>query len=273
MALAPEPRRQSRVRGESPGSLYRALCKAGEYDRRPRDLTREGLSVLEELGYVHRKAQTCVPSSNGLGLLARQRPPPHRTSPLDNLRRLREWRERQRRGAMVAEMSDKLAEITQFIATEQHVPQRLWTELDRTVRAPHLRPPQPDPGPGAYLRQRSPPPRQSAPAYTFGERLDRGRNVERSTACDFSGPKDTSQSDPKRSSSEDPADDTSCRKQHDTERREHRWHSGRSAHGKAASSAALPSFIKESPCASKRHVFARHPSCLSIDHPYVRYAL
>lgn len=221
--------------------------------------------MLEELGYLHRKTKTCLPSSNGLGLLARHRPPLQRASPVDNKRCLREWRERQRRSAMVAEMSDKLAEITQFIANDQRVPQRLWTELDRTVRAPHLRLPQPDPGPGAYLCQRSLPPRRSAPAYTFGELLDRGRNFEKPSVRDSSRPKEASRLTPTPSCTEDSEAHSSCRSLN-----------GGCARTKLqsipASHTALPRYT-ESPSARNRHDPARHSCRLGINHPYIRYTI
>ena len=47
------PPKRERVRGETLGSLYRALCS--EADGRRKDVRRERLLIMEQLGYLKRK--------------------------------------------------------------------------------------------------------------------------------------------------------------------------------------------------------------------------
>lgn len=133
----------------STGTLYRAMCRE-EY--RPHELRKEGLQVLEQLGYLHRRRRVEAPSSRGLGLLARRRIPAVPKPAADNIRQAREWRERRRKMALVEAMAAKLGEIGCDQAADGPVPTRIWSELDRVVRAPQFQPPEESPGPGAYLR-------------------------------------------------------------------------------------------------------------------------
>ena len=89
------PPKRERVRGETLGSLYRALCS--EADGRRKDVRRERLLIMEQLGYLKRKNRAEPASTLHLGKFARGRPKALPKPPADGAKEARERAENRRK--------------------------------------------------------------------------------------------------------------------------------------------------------------------------------
>ena len=142
------PPKRERVRGETLGSLYRALCS--EADGRRKDVRRERLLIMEQLGYLKRKNRAEPASTLHLGKFARGRPKALPKPPADGAKEARERAENRRKLLYAEGVSSALKKIQQLQIREKPVPQKLWKELQQAQSNKFLLPILPDPGPGQY---------------------------------------------------------------------------------------------------------------------------
>lgn len=140
--------RRERVKGESLGSLYRTLC--AEASGGKKDVRRERLLIMEQLGYLKRKTRTAPASTLHLGRFARRRKPPDPKPPQDSKREARERAENRRKLLYSEGVSGALRKIQQLQLKDRPVPPHLWKSLSQAQNAKHLLPTLPDPGPGQY---------------------------------------------------------------------------------------------------------------------------
>jgi len=142
------PPKRDRVRGETLGALYRALCS--EADGRRKDVRRERLLIMDQLGYLKRKNRAAPASTLHLGKFARGRPKALPKPPADGAREARARAENRRKLLYAEGVSSALKKIQQLQIRERPVPQKLWKELQQAQSNKFLLPNLPDPGPGQY---------------------------------------------------------------------------------------------------------------------------
>ena len=123
------PPQRDRVRGETLGALYRALCS--EADGRRKDVRRERLLIMEQLGYLKRKNRAAPASTLHLGKFARGRPRALPKPPADGAREARARAENRRKLLYAEGVSSALKKIQQLQIRERPVPQKLWKELQQ----------------------------------------------------------------------------------------------------------------------------------------------
>ena len=157
------PPKRDRVRGETLGALYRALCS--EADGRRKDVRRERLLIMEQLGYLKRKNRAAPASTLHLGKFARGRPKALPKPPADGAREARARAENRRKLLYAEGVSSALKKIQQLQIRERPVPPKLWKELQQAQSNKFLLPILPDPGPGQYKLDRD---RRKAPKGTMG---------------------------------------------------------------------------------------------------------